>query len=427
MAIMLPTLRIKNTVLISIAVTGMIIILLSAPFLATIQGFFAIQIHPSLLVTDYLGVGGFAGTLLNVWITTWLSIFALRLIKANFSGVAVAGVLTIAGFAFFGKNVWNFLPVWLGFYLYVRIKKQRLNQYTGTFLFSTGIAPLASFIAFGIPGLSIFISLPLGLLAGIIAGFLTPMVVSIVGKFHQGYNLYNTGFGLGFIAMVFASLLRAFSVTLAVAPTTTEVFHVPLIWSLIVGSLIAMIVAFLLDKNVLRKWLLLLQSPGNLPSDYIKEYGFAATLFNIGSLGIFSVLTLLALNLKISGPMLAAMFTLIGFGSYGKHIVNSLPVMSGLLLATLLPVYSLNNLGPGIALFFVTALAPVAGKFGVIYGLLAGFIHLLVSPYALALQGGFDLYNNGFTAGLVAGVVVVIAQNFPLRFRFKFPKRQKPS
>jgi hypothetical protein len=62
----------------------------------------------------------------------------------------------------------------------------------------------------------------------------------------------------------------------------------------------------------------------------------------------------------------------------------------------------------------VTALAPVAGKFGVFYGLLAGFIHLLIAPQAFALQGGFDLYNNGFTAGLVAGIVVVIAQQFPI-------------
>ena len=419
MAYMFPAIKIKSTVLISLALTGALIILLSAPFLATIQGLWAIQIHPSLLVTDYLGVGGFAGTLLNVWITTWLSIFVLRLIKANFSGVSVAGVLTIAGFAFFGKNIWNFLPVWLGFYLYVRIKRQQLNQYTGTFLFSSGIAPLASFIAFGIPGLPLWASLPLGILAGIIAGFLTPMVVSIVGKFHQGYNLYNTGFGLGFIAMVFASLLRAFNVTLAVTPTTTDAFHWILFWSLLVISILLMIVAFFLNKNVLKSWFRLLQSPGNLPSDYIKEYGFSTTLFNIGSLGIFSLVILLSLNLKISGPMIAAMFTLIGFGSYGKHIQNSTPVIAGLLLASLIPGFSITNLGPSIAIFFVTALAPVAGKFGIIYGLLAGFLHLLISPYALALQGGFDLYNNGFTAGLVAGIVVVIAQNFPLRFHRK--------
>jgi hypothetical protein len=71
----------------------------------------------------------------------------------------------------------------------------------------------------------------------------------------------------------------------------------------------------------------------------------------------------------------------------------------------------------------VTALAPVAGKFGLFYGLLAGFLHLLIAPQALALQGGFDLYNNGFTAGLAAGIVVVIAQQFPFPTLSRFIKK----
>jgi hypothetical protein len=121
----------------------------------------------------------------------------------------------------------------------------------------------------------------------------------------------------------------------------------------------------------------------------------------------------IALNFPLSGPMVAGIFTFMAFGSYGKHLRNSLPVITGLIIASAIPGFSLINLGPSIAVFFVTALAPVAGKFGLFYGLLAGFLHLLIAPQALALQGGFDLYNNGFTAGLVAGIVVVIAQQFP--------------
>jgi hypothetical protein len=83
-------------------------------------------------------------------------------------------------------------------------------------------------------------------------------------------------------------------------------------------------------------------------------------------------------------------------------------------LASSIQGFSLTLPGPSIALLFVTALAPVSGKFGIFYGVLAGFIHLLVAPQAFGLQGGFDLYNNGFTAGLVAGIVVVIAQQFPI-------------
>ena len=84
--------------------------------------------------------------------------------------------------------------------------------------------------------------------------------------------------------------------------------------------------------------------------------------------------------------------------------------------------FSHSQMGTSLALFFVTALAPIAGKFGLIYGLIAGFLHLLISPYAFILQGGFDLYNNGFVAGLVAGVIAVIAQHIPLKIRFRTKK-----
>jgi MFS family permease len=299
------------------------------------------------------------------------------------------------------------------------MKKTSLQQYTGTFLFASGIAPITSFIMFGVPSLAWYVSIPLGLASGILAGWLTPMVVSIVGKFHQGYNLYNTGFGIGFIAMIFTAILRGLAVDVSVVTTISFDFHWFFFWSTFVVSLVLIGGAFLLHRQVYRPWLRLLQSPGNLPSDYYKEFGLATTLFNMGTIGLFSLLLVLTLNFRLSGPMIAGIYTFMGFGSYGKHIRNATPVMVGLMLASFIPGYSLTNLGPSIALFFVTALAPISGKFGIVYGLIAGGLHLLVAPQALALQGGFDLYNNGFTAGLVAGVVVVIAQNIQLPVLWK--------
>jgi hypothetical protein len=181
------------------------------------------------------------------------------------------------------------------------------------------------------------------------------------------------------------------------------------------SSLLLIGLGFFFDRKPWLRLIFLFQSPGNLPSDYVKNHGLGPTLINTGILGLLSLATIILIGVKISGPMMAAMYTLIGFGGYGKHPFNSVPVMIGLSLATLLPGFNLTDLSPSIGLFFVTALAPIAGKFGLFYGLIAGFIHLLISPYALNLQGGFDLYNNGFTAGLVAGVVVVIAQNIALK------------
>jgi hypothetical protein len=416
---MFPEIKIPLKFILWLTFGGLIVLFLSGPFLPTLNGWIAIQLHPSLLITDYLAVGGIHATLINAWLVTMLSIIILYLIKARFSGVSLAGVVTIFGFAFFGKNLVNILPIWGGFYLFARMKKTSLQQYTGTFLFASGLAPVTSFIMFGIPSLAWHVSIPLGLISGLIAGWLTPVVVSIVGKFHQGYNLYNTGFGIGFIAMIFTAILRGFAINISVPTLVSFDFHSFFFWLTLIISIALIGVAFLLHRQVYRPWLRLIQSPGNLPSDFYKEYGLAATLFNIGTIGLFSLILVLSFNFKISGPMIAGIYTFMAFGSYGKHIRNASPVMVGLMIASWIPGYSLTNIGPSIALFFVTALAPVAGKFGIVYGLIAGFLHLLIAPQALFLQGGFDLYNNGFTAGLVAGVIVVVAQNIHLPVLWK--------
>jgi hypothetical protein len=423
---MFPEIKIPFKFFLGIALGGLVILLLSGPFMPLLNGLMAIYLHPSLLISDYLAIGGLHASMVNAWILVWVSILVLHRMKVKFSGVALAGVVTIVGFAFFGKNLLNITPVWFGFYLYTIMKRTSLNQYTGTFLFATGIAPVTSFMIFGIDGLALVYAIPLGIVSGILAGWLTPMVVSVVGKFHQGYNLYNTGFGLGFIAMLFTAFLRAFDVEVGVELTVTYDFHTFFFIFILTTSLLLIGAAFVIHRQAYRPWLRLLQSPGMLPSDFYKDFGLAATLLNIGSIGLLSLFFVLSLNFQISGPMVAGIFTFMGFGAYGKHMRNALPVMTGLILASMLPGFSLTNLGPSIAVFFVTALAPVGGKFGLFYGLLAGFIHMIIAPQGLALQGGFDLYNNGFTAGLVAGLVVVVAQQFPIQsIRWPFRKSVK--
>ncbi|MFZ9704340.1 MAG: DUF1576 domain-containing protein, partial [Bacilli bacterium] len=243
--------------------------------------------------------------------------------------------------------------------------------------------------------------------------------------FHQGYNLYNTGFGLGFIAMIFSAVLRAFGVSLSV-PLVLATSHHAFLFFLTLGiSIVLMLISFLLHRQVYRPWLRLLNSPGNLPTDFYKEFGLAATLWNVGTIGLFSLSLVLLFNFQISGPVIGGIYTFMGFGAYGKHIRNALPVITGLVLASLIPGFALTNIDPELAVFFVTALAPIGGKFGLFYGVLAGSLHLMVLPHALLLQGGFDLYNNGFAGGLVAGVIVVIAQQFPMGSLLQFRKKAK--
>jgi len=58
-----------------------------------------------------------------------------------------------------------------------------------------------------------------------------------------------------------------------------------------------------------------------------------------------------------------------------------------------------------------TTLAPVAGEFGVIAGIIAGFLHSSAALNVGIVYGGMNLYNNGFAGGLIATFLVPVLQS----------------
>ncbi len=65
-----------------------------------------------------------------------------------------------------------------------------------------------------------------------------------------------------------------------------------------------------------------------------------------------------------------------------------------------------------LALLLSTTLAPVAGEFGILAGILAGFLHSSVALNVGIVYGGMNLYNNGFAGGLIAMFLVPVLQSF---------------
>ena len=61
-----------------------------------------------------------------------------------------------------------------------------------------------------------------------------------------------------------------------------------------------------------------------------------------------------------------------------------------------------------LAALFGTTLAPIAGRFGWHWGIVAGFIHSSAAQSVGVLHAGLNLYNNGFAAGIVAAVLVPV-------------------
>lgn len=372
---------------------------------AIFSGYVNILQSPSVLISDYLRIGGLGATLFNVATIILFNVMMLRYYRFKMSGPIFAGVLTIAGFSFFGKNIFNTLPIYFGIYLYAKTQKLEFKSFMIVVLFSTGISPLVSFMIFG-TGWPLYYGIPAGIIAGIIAGFVLPAFSAHTIRFHRGYNLYNIGFALGVLSMLFAVILHSFSIDLSVGGPTSEAYHLELVIIGIGLSLIFLVSAFILDPKVLKKYPQLIKSSGRLVSDFIRDYGNPVSMLNVAVMGFISIGLLLLLNLKMNGPVMGGVLTVMGFGAFGKHPRNSLPVMFGAWLGVTLTNYSLDSVGMVIALLFVTAVAPIAGRYGIIIGILAGFIHILITPLSYTFQGGFDLYNNGFAAGFVAALMI---------------------
>jgi len=390
----------------SILLTVLILAFTLEPVNQMLAGYKNILISPSVLLTDYLLVGGLAATLFNVFVTIFVNLVLLKFLKVKITGSVFACLLTIAGFSFFGKNFFNALPMYLGVYFYTLATKTHYKDHIPVILLSSGISPVVSFLIFGL-GLPLGWGIVIGISVGILIGFILPGFNVYTLKFHQGYNLYNTGFSMGVISMFITGILGSFNL---IIPRGTEVdnsYHSQLLIAIMILSSIFIILAFIDNPKVLKKYHMILKESGKLVTDFVEIGGKDATILNIGIMGLLCIVLIKVINIQISGPVMGAVLTVLGFSALGKHPLNSIPVMLGAIIAIEITPYEWT-IGTTLSVLFVTGLAPIAGKFGIIAGIIAGFIHLLVTPLALDFQGGFDLYNNGFAAGFVAAVLVPV-------------------
>ena len=65
-----------------------------------------------------------------------------------------------------------------------------------------------------------------------------------------------------------------------------------------------------------------------------------------------------------------------------------------------------------MAALFGTTLAPIAGEYGVLWGLLAGLLHAALVLNIGASHGGLALYNNGLSGGIIAMLLIPMIDAF---------------
>ncbi|MBP7401775.1 MAG: DUF1576 domain-containing protein [Clostridia bacterium] len=372
-----------------------------------LRGNRVILTSPANLITDYFALAGPGAALFNAGVMTLLGILAIRLLRVRISGPLMAALFTVAGFSLFGKNLFNSIPIMAGVYLYALVSRTPFDRYLLQAFFGTALGPLVSEIAFNL-GLPAGIGIPLGVLAGVAAGFALPPLSVHFLRFHQGFNLYNIGFTAGIIGMFFIAVLRNFGITVDTVNQVSEPDNLP--FAALLGVLFAgMLLAGLRMSGGRGSGLgALMRQSGRLAADFVTIAGFGPTLVNMALLGFASSGYVLLVGGRLSGPVIGGILTVVGFGAFGKHLRNVLPIFAGVFLMGLVNRYDLHSPVMLLAALFGTTLAPVSGYYGPVAGVVAGMLHTAMVMNISYLHAGMNLYNNGFSGGFIAAALVPI-------------------
>lgn len=370
-----------------------------------------IFLSPCTLLTDFLVVGGIGASFINASIIGFLNIHLLKRYEMRVNGLLIAAVLTVLGFSFIGKNILNVMPIYLGGYLYSKYQRIPTKNILLIMMFSTALSPLVSEITFG----GIFnegFSYLMGILSGILIGFIIVPLSSYMMRFHDGYNLYNIGFTAGILGMVVTSFLRSFKIDVNPVYVVYEQNHLGIISLLFALFIYLMAIGFWINPQVLKSYKSIFVYKGRTVTDYTSLIGYGLTFFNMGIMGIAGLVFVLLLKGHVNGPVIASLLTVVGFSAFGKHPGNCLPIVAGVMLGGLFFGADFSSTSFIISALFGTTIAPIAGAFGPIIGVIAGILHLTLVTNTGIIHGGINLYNNGFAGGLVAGFLVPIIDAF---------------
>ena len=379
------------------------------------SGLIAILREPDFLITDYFVVGGVGAAFFNAGTITLILLVFLYCIRMEFDGHTITSCCLLFGFSLFGKNLLNIWAILFGVFLYARYHRVSIRNHLYVGLYGTSLSPIITQVM-QIGHLPLAGRLVLSVVVGICIGFVLPPLSAHVRDIHKGYSLYNVGFSAGIIATVVISLFKSFGITVESRLIWDE-SHNTLFGILLSVFFMGMIVFALAREKtcVLKEYRQILKCSGIGGTDYWKDYGDYAVLFNMGVNGLFATGFVLAVGGDLNGPTIGGIFTIVGFSSTGKHLRNIAPIMIGVYLASLTKHWSINEPAPLLALLFSTTLAPIAGEFGVFAGLVAGFLHSSVALNVGIVYSGMNLYNNGFAGGLVAAFMVPVILSFRSR------------
>ena len=393
---------------------------LCAPDLSEIfTGFWRIISKPAVLTKDYffLEIGSVSGTMLNFALTGTFFCALMFLPGVNINGITVAAYGLSVGFCSYGVNLLNILPFQVGVLLYSLIKKEKFGKNLNFAMFSCALAPLVSEVLWRYPDAEVhgitLLGVALALLIGIVTGLTMPSLCAHAQNLHKGYDLYNAGPAAGFLCFtLFAIMYKSLGITApAIAGTLGEGSNAFVNIFCITVFALLLVFGFILNGNSFKGYGKLLKDSGH-KVDFAAKYGIGPCVINFGVYGLFIMAYYNLVGAKFTGPTFGAIWNMLAFVAAGSTPLNVFPIMVGYVLASLFGASAINAQAILVGLCFASGLAPVAGKYGFIPGVIAAMIHYCLVTSVPAIHGGFTVYNGGFTAGLVCIVLVPVLESY---------------
>lgn len=397
---------------------------LSASPKELIQGIIEIIVSRDALITDYFALAGTGAAFLNAALVMTHCIVLLRVEKIPFTGPSMAVIYINAGYALWGKNILNILPILLGTLIYAKVQHVHFGRYIYMALFGTALAPFVTEVLYMLP-FSTKVNFVLAIMVGIFLGYVISPLSMHTASMHMGYNLFNVGFAAGILAFVLVCVLRSMGLECEPVLVWQEGVATNLAVGMYVYFVLAVVVGLMIDKGKLDNLFHIFKHPGRAVADFVLMDGPGATLMNMGLVGMICLTYILLIGGDLSGPVLGAIWMAFGFAAFGAHVKNYLPVLAGVFLYSFISQYTATTPGIQLAAIFAVGLAPIAGQFGIIPGIIAGALHSTIVMCTTNMYGGLNLYNNGFSAGWVAVFMIPTLESFMRHFEDRKRRKKK--
>ena len=392
-----------------------------------VSGLWQILSNPAKISTNDFALGGYAATFLNIGLVGLCYVALFALLKADANNVSTFGFILTIGFSAWGINVVNIWPPILGVALYCLVKKEKMN--VNAMLFSTGIAPLisdllvrypnAEVVGFNLPGLGV------ALLVGLFIGFLLPAGLGHAPAVHKGFDLYSAAVPICFFAFFLnATLYKTMGIDLPAAPSA-ETLQVASqsITNIFCIILFGLCIVFALAMGCKVKDYVNLLTADDHVASISGKLGTPVFLMNVGVYGLFILAYYNIIGATFNSITFGIIFCMLCCCNSGSHPGNVWPIILGYVVGSTAfgwlsalaggsYAMTINAQAICVGLCFANGLSPVASKYGWFWGAVAGLMHFLLVTSVPNMHGGYCLYNGGFTAAVIALILVPVLEKF---------------